>query len=73
VLLHDGAPLYGMGSAPSYDPLQRMTAVAIDAAGNVWALNNFKNDFLIDVTTNPGGDGVVIFVGLAAPPKRNPS
>ena len=71
VLLHNGVPLYGVDSAPSFEPLQRMTATGIDAAGNLWCLNNWKYNFLIDITTNPGGDGVVIFVGLATPLKKN--
>ena len=45
----------------------RLTNSLIDQAGNVWALNNWKPDFNTDVTSNPGGDGVVIFVGLATP------
>lgn len=73
VLLHDGTPLYGWDGPVAYDPLQRLTATGIDRAGNLWALNNFKNKFAIDAGLvgdgNPGGDGVVIFVGLAAPPK----
>ena len=73
VLLHDGTPLYGPDGPVAYDPLQRLTAVGIDRAGNIWALNNFKNKFAIDIgligNGNPGGDGVVIFVGLAAPLK----
>jgi hypothetical protein len=69
VLLHEGTPLYGPDGPLAYDPLQRVTATGIDRAGNLWALNNWKNNFAIDVTANPGGDGVVIFVGLAAPPK----
>jgi hypothetical protein len=33
------------------------------------SINNWKPDFFIDtVGMNPGGDGIVIFVGLAAPP-----
>ncbi|MEI7760282.1 MAG: hypothetical protein WCJ67_05855 [Thermoleophilia bacterium] len=68
VLLHNGVPLYGPGAPPSYDPMQRTTAGGIDSAGNLWTLNNWKNNFDIDNTTNPGGDGIVIFVGLAAPP-----
>lgn len=39
-----------------------------DQAGNIWALNSWKPDFDIDVCCNPGGDGAVIFVGLAPPP-----
>jgi len=74
VLLHDGTPLYGPDGPVAYDPMQRVTAMGIDRAGNLWALNNWKNKFAIDVGLvgdgNPGGDGVVIFVGLAAPPRR---
>lgn len=48
------------------DALERVTNVAIDTAGNVWLANNW----LIDaVQTNPGGDGMVVFIGLAAPVK----
>jgi hypothetical protein len=68
VLLHDGTPLYGMFGPPSFSPIMRLTNSLIDQAGNVWALNNWKPDFNTDVTQNPGGDGVVIFVGLATPP-----
>ena len=69
VLLHNGDPLYGygVGARPSFSPLMRLTNVVIDQAGNIWALNNWKPDFDVDVCCNPGGDGVVIFVGLAAP------
>lgn len=71
VLLHNGEPLYGMPtSKPSFDPLMRVTSVNVDMAGNVWCTNNWKpswaNDAVIE-NTNPGGDGVVIFVGLGAP------
>jgi sugar lactone lactonase YvrE len=46
------------------DALERNTGVAIDPSGNVWLTNNW----LIDaVQTNPGGDGMVVFIGLAAP------
>ena len=70
VLLHNGDPLYGygIGAQPSFTPLMRLTNVVIDQAGNIWALNNWKPDFDIDACCNPGGDGVVIFVGLAPPP-----
>ncbi len=70
VLLHNGDPLYGPGSPPSFAPMMRQTKVGIDQAGNVWSLNNWKPDFDIDIAFNPGGDGVVIFVGLAAPPAQ---
>lgn len=72
VLLHNGDPLYGAGSTTeSYSPLMRQTNCVIDQAGNVWAINNWKPDFNTDflpITGNPGGDGIVIFVGLAKPP-----
>jgi len=70
VLLHNGTPLYGTNAPPAYDPLQRLTVTGIDRAGNLWALNNWKNNFIVDFVENPGGDGVVIFVGIAAPPRR---
>jgi hypothetical protein len=73
VLLHDGQPLYGAGPSPvpppNFDPLMRMTAVVVDRAGNIWATNNWKPDFDLDLI-NPGGDGICIFVGLAKPPAR---
>jgi hypothetical protein len=70
VLLHNGEPLYGPPPAPPcFIPMMRQTAVVIDQAGNIWSLNNWKPDFNIDtIGQNPGGDGIVIFVGLAAPP-----
>jgi hypothetical protein len=71
VLLHSGDPLYGPGRPPSFSPLMRQTNCVIDQAGNVWAINNWKPNFNVDVPPNkgnPGGDGIVIFVGLAKPP-----
>jgi hypothetical protein len=68
VLLHNGDPLYGPGAPPSFIPMMRQTAVVIDQAGNIWSVNNWKPDIDIDFGGNPGGDGIVIFVGLAAPP-----
>lgn len=67
VLLPTGEPLYGPGRPPCYSPLMRLTSCVIDQAGNVWALNNWKPDFDLDMV-NPGGDGIVIFLGLAKPP-----
>jgi streptogramin lyase len=69
VLLHNGTPLYGPPPAPpSFIPMMRQTALGIDQAGNIWSLNNWKPDFTIDsVGGNPGGDGIIIFVGLAPP------
>jgi sugar lactone lactonase YvrE len=69
VLLHNGDPLYGPGAPPSFQPLMRMTSVVLDQAGNIWALNNWKPDFNVARNENSGGDGVVIFVGLAKPPQ----
>jgi streptogramin lyase len=70
VLLHNGEPLYGPPPAPPcFIPMMRQTAVVIDQAGNIWSINNWKPDFDIDTLgQNPGGDGIIIFVGLAALP-----
>ena len=68
ILLHNGDPLYGQGAPPSFIPTMRQTAVVIDQAGNIWFVNNWKPDIDIDFGGNPGGDGIVIFVGLAPPP-----
>lgn len=68
VLLANGEPLYEHGQ--SYSPLMRMTNVVVDAAGNLWAINNWKPRFGTDYPEragNPGGDGICIFVGLAKP------
>lgn len=70
VLLHNGHPIYEPYYLfPSYKPLMRATAAHIDMAGNVWITNNWKPSGLNDVEANPGGDGIIIFVGLAAPVK----
>jgi hypothetical protein len=47
--------------------MMRQTASPIDRAGNVWTINNYKPNFDVDATVNPGGDGILIFVGLAPP------
>jgi hypothetical protein len=73
VRLHNGELLYGHGTEPCYNPLMRSTSCVIDPAGNVWVVNNWKPDFGSDFLPkegNPGGDGIVIFVGLAKPPGR---
>ena len=72
VLLHDESPLYGPGTPPAFTPMMRTTGINIDRAGNVWAVNNWKPDFDIDVKDSPRGDGICIFVGLAKPPRREP-
>ncbi len=72
VTLRSGAPLYnGNGPAHSFIPLMRLTSVEIDQAGNIWCANNWKPDVDVDFadTGNPGGDGMVIFLGIARPPR----
>lgn len=69
VLLASGKPLYSPLNVKSYKPLMRATATQVDLAGNVWVTNNWKPSGLNDLIKNPGGDGMVIFVGLAAPVK----
>lgn len=69
VRLHDGKPIYDPLPIKSFQPLMRVTAAHPDAAGNLWATNNWKPDFVYDLAINPGGDGMVVFVGLAAPEK----
>jgi outer membrane protein assembly factor BamB len=70
VLLANGESLYGTGKGKCFCPLMRLTTVAIDQAGNLWALNNWKPSFAVDLAKNPGGDGLVIFVGLVPPRNR---
>ncbi len=43
----------------------RLVYIGFDRAGNAWASNNWKPSALNDLTVNPGGDGVVVFIGLA--------
>jgi hypothetical protein len=69
VLLSSGQPLYGTGAPASYLPLMRLTSVNADMAGNIWAANNWKPSGLNDILLNPGGDAMVIFVGVTAPTK----
>lgn len=47
-----------------FDGLTRSTAVEIDPSGNVWATNNWK---IFTVQQNPGGNAVVVYIGLAKP------
>lgn len=73
VTLANGDPLYYPEEVECFSPLMRQTNCVIDQAGNVWVCNNWKPDFSTDFSTehgNPGGDGIVIFVGLAKPPKK---
>lgn len=66
VMLSNGFPLYGSNSRPSFEPLMRITGTGIDTGGNLWALNNWKPSLINNFTQNPGGDGVVVFIGLAS-------
>jgi sugar lactone lactonase YvrE len=79
VTLANGLPLYGNGSTvtesgrppESHDPIMRLTGSRIDRAGNLWACNNWKPSAYIDVVQgDPGGDGMVVYVGVAAPAQR---
>jgi hypothetical protein len=67
VLLASGSPLYGPSKPPSYKPLMRATSANIDRAGNIWVANNWKPNTFNDVFSNPGGDAMVVFIGLGAP------
>ena len=56
--------------------LQIITDVAVDPAGNVWVANNwdrpdegFKKDPEPALSTRFGGNGTVVFFGLAKPVK----
>lgn len=51
--LHNGAPRYGPGAAPSFAPMMRQTAAVIDFAGNIWTSNNCKPDFAAHAQGNP--------------------
>jgi streptogramin lyase len=70
VTLPGGDVLYSDGM-PCYTPFMRATSCQIDQAGNVWVVNNWKPGFASDFDPqagDPGGDGIVVFVGLAPPP-----
>jgi sugar lactone lactonase YvrE len=53
-------PLTGFGNGG----LQHITAVQVDQSGNVWAANNWAQ-----ISPTIGGDGLVEFIGAAAPVK----
>ena len=61
-----GAPLSPPDTGYSFDGLQRNTGVQVDSAGNVWLANNWIK---FPVQTDPFGDGLVVYVGMAAPVK----
>ncbi len=49
-----------------FNGLARSTSVQIDPSGNVWAVNNWE---ILAIPENPGGDSMVLFIGLADPVK----
>jgi sugar lactone lactonase YvrE len=61
-----GAPISPPGTGYAFDGLQRNTGVQIDPSGNVWLTNNWIR---IPVQTDPFGDGLVVYLGMAAPVK----
>lgn len=48
------------------DLLDRNTAIEVDSSGNVWLTNNWKD---LPVQTDPVGDAMVVYIGLASPVK----
>lgn len=67
IILIRGEPVYTPIRMECYQPIMRLTSTNIDGAGNLWCMNNWKPSALVDVADNPGGDGVVIFLGIAEP------
>jgi len=68
VLLSDGTRLDQTAPGqPTFTPMMRQVSIVPDRAGNLWVTNNWKPNFADNLIMNPGGDGLVIFVGLGAP------
>jgi hypothetical protein len=67
VILIQGEPTFSHIRMKCFQPIMRLTSTNIDGAGNLWCMNNWKPSALVDVADNPGGDGVVIFLGIAEP------
>ena len=44
--------------------MSRVTAVAIDSSGTLWATDNWQ---FVPLQNNPGGNAIVAFIGIAAP------
>jgi sugar lactone lactonase YvrE len=61
-----GDPISPADSGYAFDGLQRNTGVQVDPSGNVWLANNW---IPIPVQTDPFGDGLVVYLGMAAPVK----
>jgi len=59
----------GRTARRAFGGLQRNTGMGVDSSGNLWLTNNWKNK---PVQINPGGNGLVVFIGLAGP-VRTPS
>jgi hypothetical protein len=59
-----GAPISPPDTGYAFDGLQRNTGVQVDSAGNIWLTNNWIK---IPVQTDPFGDGLVVYLGMAAP------
>lgn len=59
-----GAPISPSDTGFAFDGLQRNTGVQVDSAGNIWLTNNWIR---IPVQTDPFGDGLVVYLGMAAP------
>jgi len=47
-----------------FDGLERSTGIAVDQSGNVWVTNNWKD---VPLEANPGGEHIVVYLGMAAP------
>jgi sugar lactone lactonase YvrE len=61
-----GAEISPPDTGYAFDGLQRNTGVQVDSAGNLWLTNNWIK---VPVQTDPFGDGLVVYVGMAAPVK----
>ncbi|GAA1752029.1 hypothetical protein [Agromyces humatus] len=59
-----GDPISPADDGYSFDGLQRNTGVQVDPSGNVWLANNW---IAVPVQTDPFGDGLVVYLGMAAP------
>lgn len=60
-----GQPISPRTTGYTNGALQHLTAVQIDPSGNVWVANNWSTDSPLSAPV--GGDGLVQYVGLAAP------
>lgn len=62
--LKTGDPISPDVTGYSSELLDRNTGLTIDSSGNVWLANNWKD---LPIQANPAGDGLVVYIGLAAP------